>query len=276
MAPILVCALLVLGAASPRVAANPLLPRARQLLRSFQEEAALRVLERARRWPQNSPRELAEAYLLTGLAQAALAREREAVEAFRQARLLAPDLSLPKGAAPRVEDWWRQAAPEAEASEAEAATGPPRTEPAASPSPGREGQAGSTVSPAIQESPAPVTPAEVSLSTPTSPPPALAPREVPSEPASTAVAAPSGSSPAKVVRWVGVGGLAAGAAVVLVGVSQGLSAQSHQARSEALVPVGESLAEHQAGAAAATRANWLYGVGAVLAVAGGVTFAFSF
>ncbi len=89
---------------------NPHLAQAKQLLESYQEDQALKVLEQAIRWAHNSPHDLAEAHLLTGLAWAAKANEQNAIESFRQARILEPALKLAGDHSPRVRLWFDRAA----------------------------------------------------------------------------------------------------------------------------------------------------------------------
>jgi hypothetical protein len=96
---------LVLAAATPQKG-NPFLPKAIEQLRDLDESAALKTLEQARAWPQNTRAELAQVHLYTGLAQAGLVRADEAIASFRTALVLDPELRLPEGASPRVREWW--------------------------------------------------------------------------------------------------------------------------------------------------------------------------
>ena len=95
--------------ATARAEQNPFLPEAIQRIRDFDERTALQLLDQARRWPHNTPADLAQVHLYTGLAHAGLAHEREAVDAFRAALVLDASLRLPDDVSPRVKEWWLRA-----------------------------------------------------------------------------------------------------------------------------------------------------------------------
>lgn len=87
--------------------ANPHLPKAIEQVRALDETAALATLELAKRWPENTPSELAQVHLWFGLAYVGLAREAEARESFREALALDEALELPSGTSPVVVGWWK-------------------------------------------------------------------------------------------------------------------------------------------------------------------------
>lgn len=101
----------LVAVATPSPAPNPHLVTARAQVDRLEEEAALATLEKARRWPYNTPEELAQVNFLCALAHAGLANEAKAVEYFRLARKLDPSLQLSKSASPNVAAWWARAAP---------------------------------------------------------------------------------------------------------------------------------------------------------------------
>jgi hypothetical protein len=106
------CAALIsglLGATPAAESLNPYLAPAIQQIRDFDEAGALATLEKARKWPQNTPRDLAQVYFYTGLAHGALAHEDEAVRCFKNALELDPSVSLPRDASPRIKEWWKRA-----------------------------------------------------------------------------------------------------------------------------------------------------------------------
>ena len=100
---LLLCLLL---AAAP---GNPHLPRALEQIRALEESDALRTLQRARAWPDNTAADLARVHLYTGLAHAGLSSEARSIASFRDALLIDPRLTLPEGVSPRVQEWWKAA-----------------------------------------------------------------------------------------------------------------------------------------------------------------------
>ncbi len=133
-------ALAVSLAAAPT--GNPLLDKALGQLDALDEVAALATLTQAKAWPSNTPHQLALVHLYTGLAHAGLAHEAEALEGFKSALVLEPELSLPASVSPRVRAWWLRAggkAPEPPAAkkpaDAPRLDAPPSLEPAAAPRP---------------------------------------------------------------------------------------------------------------------------------------------
>lgn len=98
--------------ATPFRTGNPHLQLAWQQVKSLEEKSALKTLQQARRWPKNSPSDLAWVNLVSGLAHAGLAEESAAIEDFRTAHVLDPSIALPAEVSPRVRDWWARAVPE--------------------------------------------------------------------------------------------------------------------------------------------------------------------
>jgi hypothetical protein len=84
------------------------------------------------------------------------------------------------------------------------------------------------------------------------------------------------SRPVPVTRWLGGAGVGVGLALIVAAITQGVSASAHFSSSQRLVGLGESQAEYAAALAASQRANWLYVLGGVALVAGGLTFGMSF
>lgn len=88
---------------------NPHLARALAQIEALQERDALRTLEKARAWRENTPGDFALYHLYRGLAAAGLAQRKTAVESFRTALIIDPGLELPKAASPRVREWFEEA-----------------------------------------------------------------------------------------------------------------------------------------------------------------------
>lgn len=78
-------------------------------LRAFREVKALESLRRARLNAAGEPKLLARVHLVTGLAQAQLAREREALEAFEAAVKLDPEIApSQEDTSPKVLEWFNR------------------------------------------------------------------------------------------------------------------------------------------------------------------------
>jgi hypothetical protein len=228
---------LVLGQSG---AENPYLRTALQQIRDFDEAAALRTLEQARGWPQNTPQILAQLSLYTALAHAGLSHEAQAIDAFRSALLLDPSIKLPPRMSPRIREWWVKAG------------GAPSSPD--EPAPGDERA---------------MTPEPVLVpSEPAPPRPEM--RQAPE------TVAPAPAAPVPWGRWVGggtaaVGLLALGAAVAVGSRVPGLDQQAQGATGMDQAGPLHTQAVHTAQAA-----NILYGVGGGLALIGGVTWVWKF
>lgn len=85
---------------------NPYLVEAVQALRALEDDVAAQKLDQARRWPDNSPRDLALIHMYEGLVHAGRADEARARAFFKDALLLDPAVRLPSDASPRVRAWW--------------------------------------------------------------------------------------------------------------------------------------------------------------------------
>jgi hypothetical protein len=230
------------ASAEPR---NPYLPRAVELLHDFKEAEALKVLTKASRWPQNSPGELAQVHLLTGLAHAALAHEASAIESFKLARMLAPELTLPPGQSPRIASWWALSGGRDVPTVAAPPDAPPQP---------------------VELSPARAEPAllDAVAVAPEAPAPTPAPTVMP-----------------EVRRthsdwWVAGAGVAVGAGLAAAALTEGLSAQRHHQASVQADELGQAQSEYQIATASAQRANWLYAAGGALVAASVVVFAVGF
>jgi hypothetical protein len=87
---------------------NPDLERAIRQLHDLDERGALKSLELAKRRTGATREELAQVHLYTGLANAELNGQKEAVKSFRAALELDPNVRLPRTASPLVRGWWEE------------------------------------------------------------------------------------------------------------------------------------------------------------------------
>jgi hypothetical protein len=95
-------------ASVPRTA-NPHLQEALRRIRGLDEKGALTALESARRWPRNSPTDVALYQLYLGWAHAGLGHQEESIRAFKTALLIEPTLSLSPEASEKALMWFELA-----------------------------------------------------------------------------------------------------------------------------------------------------------------------
>ncbi|MBX7100049.1 MAG: hypothetical protein K1X89_20210 [Myxococcaceae bacterium] len=234
----------LLLASEPGAFHNPLLGKAVQQLRTFHEAEALVTLEKARAWPQNTDADLAQVEMYAGIAHGELSHAPEAVAAFRVARRLDPTLELPADVAPRIADWWKDAATRSGA--------PAPATPAPAPGPA------AAEAPAATTKDAPVVPQ-------------LTPAALPVAPAAQVDTAPG-------PRWGRVAGYSAAgasAASLVVGLTLGVLASQHAAEAQSTEAVGAAQSLHQQALGQAKGANVAFAVsgGLALAAVGLLTFA---
>jgi len=87
---------------------NPYLKEAARQLRALDERAALSTLARAESWAKDKPEALATVNVYKGMAFAGLNQKKEAIDAFRTALLLDPQVRLLPDASPVVRGWWAE------------------------------------------------------------------------------------------------------------------------------------------------------------------------
>ena len=232
--------------------ANPYLARGVTQVQRLHEREAVRTLELARGWPDNTPEQLAQASLWLGLAYAGLNQPPKAKESFRAALVLDATLQLPAHASPRIQKWWEEAggAPPT-------ALTPPRPPPWA---------------PVVNAAPALPPSAVLQPTVPREerPAPILAPEVRP-------VATPTASARhgSALGRGAGLGLGVAGLGAVGVGLFFGtrMSSLSTQARQETSVAPALALGTHARNAA--QTANVFFVSGGLAAIAGGGVLALS-
>jgi hypothetical protein len=98
--------LLVMFCAGTALAENPYLPAAVRLYESFDYEAAMDQLNRARTFPGTTPQELVKIEMYTGLLKFELDDIEGARLAFRTALSLDPAANVPNGISPKVRAEW--------------------------------------------------------------------------------------------------------------------------------------------------------------------------
>lgn len=259
---------LALTAGEGPVKPNPHLDVAAEQIRGFKELEALQTLEQSKRWPWNSPRDLALTNLYIGWAHAELGRETEALEAFRMARLLDPNVPFPRDVSPRLEALWvKSRGVLAQADQAPAAPGPEVRDPgdvtSGSDAPG---DAPTGASAAHSKSGDPVS-APAAEGTPS-----------PSPLTDVAPVAAQSAEDARPrwPRWMATGAIAVGVAAAIGGVFAGGSSRSHLDRSFDEPRVDRAEALHRRAAEDARLANVLFGAGAAVGAGGAVTLLLTF
>ncbi len=82
--------------------ANPLVDKALELLEELEFDKALTILEKAIEDGGNNPSTIAEVYRLTGEIRATLGKRKAAIESFKFALVIDPQITLEKGSSPKI------------------------------------------------------------------------------------------------------------------------------------------------------------------------------